>query len=408
MKVTNILVLAALEAVIFVSRSNITYAQTYVGSCFIDDADYVSISGQYAFVTSPRLFFSADISDPSNPHVVDWIPHGNSVSHIFISKDYAYVSGFSQSLKIINITDPANMVLVSEFDPDYEYTYIHCSYVRGNIAYLAGCHRLIIIDVTDKTNPIELSHSQSQFEDTRGIWVEGNVAYVPDFMDAVFGIFDVTNPIAPNLISATELYTYWSHYFMSRDNYVYIANGHFIRIIDTENPSQPVVVDSISGFNQAVTTFLHNNNLFVADHELGLFVYGIGDPAHPVLEGFYGAHCRSIYANDNYIYIDNDDSLTILSYDSTPIFEDNAPLPSNAFMLHAYPNPYNSSTIIFVNGMERADIGIFDIAGRRIALLHAENGSAVWDASGFSSGAYFARIVGAGELSNTLKLLYIK
>jgi hypothetical protein len=73
--------------------------------------------------------------------------------------------------------------------------------------------------------------------------------------------------------------------------------------------------------------------------------------------------------------------------------------------ISAYPNPFNSSITISTN--QDAPIAIYDITGRRITTLHAENGKVVWDASGYSSGVYFARVVG-GEASKSIKLILLK
>ena len=80
-------------------------------------------------------------------------------------------------------------------------------------------------------------------------------------------------------------------------------------------------------------------------------------------------------------------------------------LPSN-ISLTAYPNPFNSATTITLTGAEQAEIGIYDITGRLITTLHTVGGQALWDASAYSSGLYFARV--AGEKASTIKLVLVK
>ena len=87
------------------------------------------------------------------------------------------------------------------------------------------------------------------------------------------------------------------------------------------------------------------------------------------------------------------------------IEEDTPNLP-NATRLFAYPNPFNSATTIKLTGAEQAEIGIYDITGRKITSLPASQGRAIWDASGVSSGLYFARV--AGEKRGTIKLILVK
>jgi hypothetical protein len=74
--------------------------------------------------------------------------------------------------------------------------------------------------------------------------------------------------------------------------------------------------------------------------------------------------------------------------------------------LSAYPNPFNSATTISISDNQPAEIEIYDITGRLITTLHTVGGQALWDASAYSSGLYFARL--AGEKAGTIKLILLK
>jgi hypothetical protein len=87
--------------------------------------------------------------------------------------------------------------------------------------------------------------------------------------------------------------------------------------------------------------------------------------------------------------------------------ENEPPTPSPHFIaLSAYPNPFNSATTITLTSAEQAEIGIYDITGRLITTLHTIGGQALWDASAYSSGLYFARV--AREKAGAIKLVLIK
>ena len=83
--------------------------------------------------------------------------------------------------------------------------------------------------------------------------------------------------------------------------------------------------------------------------------------------------------------------------------------------LSAYPNPFNSSTIISFSDLEGDEIRIFDIKGSLVRILKPEqkmNGSIIWDATDnggqrVSSGIYFAGAT-SQENSKTIKLIYLK
>jgi|WetSurMetagenome_2_1015567.scaffolds.fasta_scaffold70883_3 hypothetical protein len=89
----------------------------------------------------------------------------------------------------------------------------------------------------------------------------------------------------------------------------------------------------------------------------------------------------------------------------TDVAEDNSP-PATYSTPRAYPNPFNSATTITLTGAEQAEIGIYDITGRLIATLYTVGGRALWDASAYSSGLYFARL--AGEKPSAIKLILLR
>jgi len=93
--------------------------------------------------------------------------------------------------------------------------------------------------------------------------------------------------------------------------------------------------------------------------------------------------------------------------DSSDAVVDQVKPPLPDFSISAYPNPLNSTTILSIGNGKAADIFIYDITGRQIASLVAKEGKAVWDASAYSSGIYFARASG-GNKSSVIKLIYLK
>ena len=94
---------------------------------------------------------------------------------------------------------------------------------------------------------------------------------------------------------------------------------------------------------------------------------------------------------------------------------DNGIVPS-AIILTAYPNPFNSSTVMSFSGSEGGDIKIeiFNLSGQIVKSVEAKGkeGKIVWDATDalgnkVSSGIYFARAKTSRNYS-AIKLLYLK
>jgi hypothetical protein len=82
---------------------------------------------------------------------------------------------------------------------------------------------------------------------------------------------------------------------------------------------------------------------------------------------------------------------------------------------NAYPNPFNSSVdLIFESPVGQfAEVQVMDILGREIETVYsgitpASETRIRWQPKDLSSGVYFARLTGKGEVAGTQKLLFLK
>ncbi|MFV1883478.1 MAG: T9SS type A sorting domain-containing protein [Balneola sp.] len=80
-----------------------------------------------------------------------------------------------------------------------------------------------------------------------------------------------------------------------------------------------------------------------------------------------------------------------------------------------YPNPFNPSTNIEFSLPERADVRleVFNSIGMRVAVLISEvkqagNHTVRFNASSYSSGMYFYRLIADGNIISTKKMILIK
>jgi len=96
------------------------------------------------------------------------------------------------------------------------------------------------------------------------------------------------------------------------------------------------------------------------------------------------------------------------------IEEKNNNIPEDIF-LQAYPNPFNSKTIISCSNLRGGEIDIYNISGQLVKKLNISDdkeGKVTWDATDafgetVSSGIYFVK-ARVGENKGTIKLIYLK
>jgi hypothetical protein len=103
-----------------------------------------------------------------------------------------------------------------------------------------------------------------------------------------------------------------------------------------------------------------------------------------------------------------------LLHAGTSVIESETSLPSSLTLHSAYPNPFNSSTVISFSLPSKSSVQlkVFDIMGREVTTLINEELTAgnyhrQWDASNISSGVYFYRLQ-SGLFMETKKLILLR
>ena len=89
-------------------------------------------------------------------------------------------------------------------------------------------------------------------------------------------------------------------------------------------------------------------------------------------------------------------------------------IPMACGLLQNYPNPFNTSTTLSYMQPQSGpvSIAIYNLLGQRVATIfdgekQAGRHTITWDAEGFPTGVYFARLE-AGKYSDNIKMVLLK
>ncbi|MBD3312656.1 hypothetical protein GF352_04360 [archaeon] len=205
----------------------------------------VSIVDNYAYlITRDNGLFIVDVSDPTVrplPVISNVSPVGDRGGYpssgigVFVSGDYAYIANSIEGMDIVDISDPANPVSISNTDLE-----TFDVFVSGDYAYIASFDEgLFIVDVSDPFNPAVVSQVPGLFGGALGgsreVFVNNGKAYVAD-SDNGLGIIDVSDPINPDYIGhfgfgnihsvfVSDGYVYFTNY-LSKEMYAIDAEMH--------------------------------------------------------------------------------------------------------------------------------------------------------------------------------------
>lgn len=294
----------------------------------ISASENVAVHGGYGCYGA----FIYDISNPDAPVLAKWFrPHPKVHFHeIFVAGNRGYLgSSNGHGVYIVDLTDPYNPVTLGVVDPPHGngFDRTHELIVSGN--YLienlhSGSNRITkIINVSNPANPVFITQIETPAEGgwTHAPHVRGNRLYISNF--GAFNqpgrtyIYDISNveTQAPTLLGTIVENTGqdvnnddWTHSsWTSEDgNFLYSCREKFpnppsieggdVRVYNVSNPAQPVLVNRLTTKGLGLNAWApHNpmvkgNYLYVGWYHAGLQMFDISNPANPVRVGQYDSY----------------------------------------------------------------------------------------------------------------------
>ncbi len=283
-------------------------------------ADRLSRTGIYAYVAdldgSLRVI---DVSDPANPTEVGFCGI-YSPRDVCVSESYAYLADSQAGLRIMDISDPTNPYVAGTYNTD---DYAIGVYASGSYAYVTDNDSLLIVDISDPANPTLVGSFDNGYHFASDVYVSGNYAYAGAQFNNLKGgilILDVSDPENPFELGFYELTQdwFWVEECVVSGSYAYLAlwfpakmrgnsgrGGDVFEIVDVSDPSNPFRVGVCELPSIAMGVSLAGNYAYVAGWEHGLRIIDISDPSNPFEVGFCnqsGDYLFGVNVLGNYAY----------------------------------------------------------------------------------------------------------
>ncbi len=235
---SSVIVVALLLCALFqLNAQEMVLDYLYRYDCQKDYPDHLmavkKVSGGRAIVASNRglaLIRLSDLLPHGTENYIDRLVHINARNLYTQHEPYIYVNlnrgeneastGFciielnGDTLSLLNTVDETNVIYEKMFiRDDYLYVTAHSKGIR-------------IFDITDRVNPVMVGRIDDGFVDAFSIHVDGNTAYVADGAGGL-KIVDVTDKTAPTIIDGDDLATAegTSQDVTMKDGHVYVAAG---------------------------------------------------------------------------------------------------------------------------------------------------------------------------------------
>jgi hypothetical protein len=240
-------------------------------------------------MTSNNTVHLMDVSDPQNPVSLSSYPSPVMTWDLAVKDSLAFVACWWDGVRILNFEDPDILALightmgwVSGGVPGVDYCYAQAVDVEDNYLYIVDyepfdtedTYGLYIIDITDPANPNLLNRFQNITSYPQDVKVKDGIVYIADGYGGV-EVVDVFDPMNPVVLGYVDLIDGSTGITLEGDYaYVseYILGG--LQIVDISNPSSP----TLAGWYQPSGCFAlgvdsYNGFVYVADGLAGFQIY---------------------------------------------------------------------------------------------------------------------------------------
>lgn len=389
---------------------------------------------EYAIIGSTAGTYIIDVSIPTAPTQINYIPHRQTdcIWHEYKTYgNYLYIisdDAGNNSLQIVDLsTLPISATVI--YDSNSIFTHAHAQYVDGNKLYVSSVNAsgnyssMNVYSLNDPTFPTLLRRLDSDFPSINSVhdmYVVNDTVYASCGNSGLY-IFHY-DTIANHFILLgsltnfpTQRYNHSS--FLSPDHgYLYmcdeVPSGMPFSVVDVRDISNPTVIGT---YNTNVGATPHNpyvkdNLLFVAAYQDGLYIYDISNPITPVLSGYFDTHpqnppgtypspayagCWAAYTDlPSGIILASDMQLGLFILDVSVITSSKTFTQNSNDKFIVYPNPSNNQFSIRIkNENESGTMTLYDLNGRTILLKKFSNQSELtFETNNISNGVYSLNI----------------
>jgi len=215
----------------------------------------------------------------------------------------------------------------------------------------------------------------------------------------ILNISDIDNP---RLISRTNIGGQWSWNtsISVTGDYAYISVETHLFCYDVSNPENPVDLGFWASDERIRDITATEDFVYVAAGMSGIFTLDISDPEDIQTAGYYNTtgSAWEVHVMDNLLVVADNTNIGIYenSLLSAPDFSDQGEIPTEFVLYPAFPNPFNSSTIIRYELPQSSFVSlhVYNPTGQIIAVLQEGNArkgaySISWNAGNLPSGLYY-------------------
>lgn len=232
-----------------------------------------------AFHLSTFALYMLDVSDPQEISKLDEVNMAGITQYASFWNDHMYTHGDNNPLRIFDVSDPANPVVVFEETGTQKYFE---TYAKDDLLFLADYFWLKIFDVSTPASPVLLDTILGTTTIIK-VLKQDNLLFVADYDSLqIFDISDIQGAVRKTIIP----YNHMDDMVLD-DNFIYCLGVSNLDIFDISDPNDIVLVYH-KDYSSSNSLALHDSVLYIAStvyptmHDYSLLVLNVADPANTI------------------------------------------------------------------------------------------------------------------------------
>jgi len=273
------------------------------------DATDIAISGLYAYVADYHHGLRViDIGNPIDPLLVGSRFIGSKTRQVDASGDIAILASGSLTVNVVDVSDPASPALLGSKKIPRNIVDIA---LRNGAVYVSDSDGLTVLDISNPAEP-RICRTIEHKPGPRTVRTEG------DFLYHVAGdevaIFDVSNPTDPVLagVYSSSPDQIWSLEVSGSILYLVFGSNRLVTV-DVSDPANPKELGGCPVYSDGDISI--SDGMLVLINTVGLEFVDVSDPAspEPIGSAFTLGAPYAVKASGNYAFVpDNMDGLTVV------------------------------------------------------------------------------------------------
>jgi hypothetical protein len=392
----------------------------------------IAVHGSYAYAVNyyQKGLDVLDVSDPTDPQWLSFCPSPEAPRNVALDWPYAYLADMDGGLRIINVSNPQEPFEAAFFDPGPYILAVSDVALDSTLAYLAGGSAgLAVVDVSNPLRPRRVGGVYGV--QPYLIKVIGSYAYTAEASASPFDgmrIFSLADPLHPVQIGSVA-FTGTVQDMDVEGDHAFVTTSTTLYIFNVSNPIAPFLISSSTTW-EGYSLDAVGSLLYVVKADL--FVLHITAQGNPTQVGFYNIPQtgRGVTVVDSVAYVGRDYYFTIFDCSdcnsaaisdqlATPAEKADSPsaFPAGTHSSNlqpCHPNPFNPTTAISykLQAPSWVSLKVYDISGRLVATLvdgwrEAGTHQVTFDGSNLAAGIYLLKMQ-AGDYSVVQKLVLVK